>query len=67
MARVVWEYRIINVRSENYRLDPMKESDLNHLGEDGWELVGITAINFKTGATDHIGMVFKRPREVTGS
>jgi Domain of unknown function (DUF4177) len=67
MARVVWEYRIINVRSENYRLDPMKESDLNRLGEDGWELVGITAINFKTGATDHIGMVFKRPREVNGS
>ncbi|HVN76369.1 MAG TPA: DUF4177 domain-containing protein [Thermoanaerobaculaceae bacterium] len=67
MARVVWEYRIINVRSENYRLDPMKESDLNRLGEDGWELVGITAINFKTGATDHIGMVFKRPRESTGS
>ncbi|HQT93038.1 MAG TPA: DUF4177 domain-containing protein [Thermoanaerobaculaceae bacterium] len=67
MARVVWEYRIINVRSENYRLDPMKESDLNRLGEDGWELVGITAINFKTGATDHIGMVFKRPREVAGS
>ncbi len=66
MARVVWEYRIINVRSENYRLDPMKESDLNRLGEDGWELVGITAINFKTGATDHIGMVFKRPRETSG-
>ncbi len=67
MARVVWEYRIINVRSENYRLDPLKESDLNRLGEDGWELVGLTAINFKTGATDHIGMVFKRPREATGS
>ncbi len=67
MPRVVWEYRIINVRSENYRLDPMKESELNRLGEDGWELVGITAINFKTGATDHIGMVFKRPREATGS
>ncbi len=67
MARVVWEYRIINVRSENYRLDPLKESDLNRLGEDGWELVGLTAINFKTGATDHIGMVFKRPREATES
>ncbi len=67
MPRMVWEYRIINVRSENYRLDPMKESELNRLGEDGWELVGITAINFKTGATDHIGMVFKRPREATGS
>jgi hypothetical protein len=38
----------------NYRLD--------RLGDDGWKLVGLTAINFKTGATDHIGMVFKRPR-----
>jgi hypothetical protein len=55
-----WEYRIINIRSENYRLDPVYEDRLNALGEEGWELVSITAINFKTGATDHIGMVFKR-------
>ena len=67
MARVVWEYRIINVRSENYRLDPTKEADLDRLGEDGWELVGITAINFPSGQTAHIGMVLKRPREGTGS
>jgi hypothetical protein len=57
-----WEYKIINIRSENYRLDPNYGSQLNELGDDGWELVAITAINFKTGATDHIGMVFKRPR-----
>jgi hypothetical protein len=63
MARIVWEYRIVNLRSENYRLDPAHEAHLNRLGEDGWELAGITAINFKTGATDHIGMVFKRPRD----
>ncbi|MCD4749085.1 MAG: DUF4177 domain-containing protein [Thermoanaerobaculales bacterium] len=55
-----WEYKIINIRSENYRLDPVYEDRLNVLGEEGWELVAITAINFKTGATDHIGMVFKR-------
>jgi hypothetical protein len=55
-----WEYRIINIRSENYRIDPAKESELNALGEEGWELVAITAINYKTAATDHIGMVFKR-------
>jgi hypothetical protein len=55
-----WEYKIINIRSENYRLDPAYEAQLNELGSDGWELVAITAINFKTGATDHIGMVFKR-------
>lgn len=55
-----WEYKIINIRSENYRLDPNYDTELNELGELGWELVAITAINFKTGATDHIGMVFKR-------
>ena len=61
METVRWEYKIINIRSENYRIDPAKESELNALGEVGWELVGITAINYKTAATDHIGMVFKRP------
>ena len=35
------------------------------LGDDGWELVSITSINFKTGATDHIGMVFKREKRVS--
>jgi hypothetical protein len=67
MACILWEYKILNIRSENYQLDPKYEPQLNNLGADGWELVGITAINFKTGATDHIGMVFKRPREVSGS
>ena len=60
MEQERWEYRIINIRSENYRLDPSYERELDALGEEGWELVAITAINFKTGATDHIGMVFKR-------
>lgn len=60
MEAIRWEYRIINVRSENYRIDPAKEADLNQLGEEGWELVAITAINYKTAATDHIGMIFKR-------
>jgi hypothetical protein len=62
METVRWEYRIINIRSENYRLGPSYEAQLNEMGEEGWELVGMTAINFKTGATDHIGMVFKRQR-----
>ncbi len=61
MEQARWEYRIINIRSEGYRLDPAYEDELNELGDEGWELVSITAINFKTGATDHIGMVFKRP------
>lgn len=57
-----WEYRIINIRSEKYRLDPNAATELNRLGNDGWELVSITSVNFKSGATDNIAMVFKRPK-----
>jgi hypothetical protein len=57
-----WEYKIINIRSENYRLDPNAAKDLNALGDEGWELVSITSVNFKSGATDNIAMVFKRPK-----
>jgi hypothetical protein len=59
-----WEYKIINVRSENYSMDPRRAEELNRLGDEGWELVSITSINFKTGATDHIGMVFKREKQI---
>ena len=44
-------------------LGPLFYEELNRLGDDGWELVSITSINFKTGATDHIGMVFKREKQ----
>ena len=57
-----WEYKIINIRSENYRLDPDASIQMNELGNNGWELVGLTSVNFKSGATDNIAMVFKRPR-----
>jgi hypothetical protein len=57
-----WEYKIINIRSENYRLDPNAARELNVLGDEGWELISITSVNFKTGATDNIALVFKRPR-----
>ncbi|MEM9555871.1 MAG: DUF4177 domain-containing protein [Acidobacteriota bacterium] len=56
-----WEYKIINIRSEGYRLDPNAVGQLNRLGEEGWELVGLTSVNFKSGASDNIAMVFKRP------
>ena len=57
-----WEYKIINIRSENYRLDPNAARELTELGTRGWELVSITSVNFKSGATDNIAMVFKRPQ-----
>ena len=31
-----WEYKIINVRSENYSMDPRRAEELNRLGDDGW-------------------------------
>jgi len=58
---VKWEYKIINIRSENYRLDPDASVKLDVLGAEGWELVSISSVNFKSGATDNIAMVFKRP------
>ena len=58
-----WEYKIINIRSENYRLDPNAAPQLNTLGAEGWELVGLSSVNFKRGATDNIALVFKRPVE----
>ncbi len=61
-----WEYHIINIRSENYRLDPNAVVELNELGGQGWELISITSVNFKSGATDNIAMVFKRPMGADG-
>jgi len=57
-----WEYHIINIRSEGYRLDPNSVEELNVLGNEGWELISISSVNFKSGATDNIAMVFKRPK-----
>ena len=56
-----WEYKIINVRSEGHRLDPGAVRELDRYGAESWELVGLTSVNFKSGATDNIAMVFKRP------
>lgn len=56
-----WEYKILNIRSEGYRLDPATTDQLDDLGSQGWELVGLTSVNFKSGATDNIAMIFKRP------
>ncbi len=58
-----WEYKIINLRSERYRLDPAFTPELDSLGQEGWELVGLTSVNFKSGATDNLALVFKRPVE----
>ncbi len=56
----LWEYKIINLRSENYRLDPAFTPELDSFGQVGWELVGLTSVNFRSGASDNLAMVFKR-------
>jgi hypothetical protein len=47
-------------------LDPNAARELNALGAQGWELISITSVNFKSGATDNIAMVFKRPQAGDG-
>ena len=42
-------------------LDPAFTPQLDALGEEGWELVGLTSVNFKSGATDNLALIFKRP------
>ena len=32
-----WEYKIINVRSENYSMDPRRAEELNRLGDDAYD------------------------------
>ncbi len=55
-----WEYKIINLRSENYRLDPAFTPALDTPGQVGWQLVGLTSVNFRSGARDNVAMFFKR-------
>ena len=58
-----WEYKIINLRSEKYRLDPAFTPQLDTLGQVGWKLVGLTSVNFRSGASDNLALVFKRAVE----
>ncbi len=58
-----WEYKIINLRSEKYRLDPAFTPALDTPGQVGWQLVGLTSVNYRCGASDNLAMVFKRPVE----
>ena len=43
-------------------LKSVSEAEVQQLGEEGWELVGLTNVNLG-GSTKNMLMVFKRPRE----
>jgi hypothetical protein len=49
-----WQYKCVQVALTNDGEPPMRESDLNALGAEGWELVSVLAL------AEHIMYYFKR-------
>ena len=43
-----WEYKIINVRSENYSMDPRRAEELNRLSDPRLEMVTVTGAEAST-------------------
>ena len=43
-------------------LKSVSEADVQKLGDEGWELVGLTDVNLG-GSTKNVLLVFKRPKE----
>jgi len=64
---VKWEYRVETTEvggTVQRNLDKMTNKWLNELGNNGWELVGITTLNVGNGLTSKLAsLVFKRPIE----
>ncbi len=61
-----WEYLVLDSRVTGF-LQPEVDSDeltgrLNGFGEDGWELVGMSALERANGRTRDLLLVLKRPR-----
>jgi hypothetical protein len=48
-----WEYKLLSSH--------WSEAELKKLGEDGWELAGITVGGDATGISS--GLIFKRPKQ----
>ena len=70
-----WEYLVIGLKGSGYTgaynyspsipIDPIENQEaqdqLNELGEQGWELVGLSSMTTDRG-THHIKAYMKRPR-----
>ena len=69
---IKWEYKsvvglldssdVIGGLLKGWHLKSESEADVQKLGEEGWELVGLTDIGI-LGSTKNVLLVFKRPRE----
>ena len=58
-----WEYKVTRVETTgnlNPNLDNLKESDLNEIGRDGWELVDVAVLNSKGSKSFAAYFFFKR-------
>lgn len=61
-----WEYMVLDVGVSGFWLGPQLDGDaltakLNELGREGWEAVGLTAMEVGTGRTKDLVIVLKRP------
>jgi len=60
-----WEYRTVLFQPhwQVANLDATElDTQLNQLGNDGWELVSTTSTSIGAGLTRDLVLVFKRPR-----
>ena len=62
---IAWEYKVTSVKcggANNANLDDLNSSDLDTLGQDGWELVDVESLTSKGGKSFQAYFIFKRPR-----
>jgi hypothetical protein len=64
--QITWDYKTIHMETGGRvspKLDLARlESQLNELGREGWELVGVVGTNDQGGKTHAVVAIFKRPR-----
>ena len=68
MARTRWEYMTLDVGVTGFWLGPELDGNaltakLNELGAEGWESVGLTAMETNQGRTKNLIIVLKRPAD----
>lgn len=56
-----WEHLAITSKNANIQEDKNLAQQINRVGNDGWELVNVTAVQ-KNGTTEKMVFCFKRPK-----
>jgi hypothetical protein len=64
--QITWDYKTIHMETGGWTIPKLDqaplESQLNELGREGWELVGVVGTNDQGGKTHAVVAIFKRPR-----